>query len=204
MAARKKSRRRHKTNPPPLTLREIRFAQHWAEHGNGTAAYKAAGYHFASENVAAQLARRLFRKVQIRAYIRELQSQAADAAMVTVERLAQGLSRTAYADRRSLFAKDGTLLPPHKWPDEIAACIVGIESEELIEWRKVKGRRKKVVIGVKHKVRLERRTEAMKILAQWRRMIGEDKAVSVSPDQRLIVVVSNEEAGEDGDATPAN
>jgi hypothetical protein len=42
MAARKPTR--HKTVPPPLSVREIRFCQLYAERGNATQAYLDAGF----------------------------------------------------------------------------------------------------------------------------------------------------------------
>jgi phage terminase small subunit len=171
-------RKRHRTAPPPLTAREIRFCQLWVESGNALRAYIGAGFPHKNAQVAGELSYRLLKKVEIRQYIRRLQAEAADAAGVTAERIAQGLARSAFADRTRVFGPDGEVLPPGEWPEEVRAIIAGVEVEELSEWQDDPdtGKRRKVAVGQKWKVRFERSTEAKKILAQWRRMVGDDKA----------------------------
>lgn len=161
-------KRRHKTEPPPLTLQEIRFCQRWVEHGSGPRAIEEAGFSNASQNARYNHAFRLLRKPKIREYIRVLQQAAADAAHVTTTIIAQGLARTAFADRRKLYdPKTGRLLDPHEWPDDVAATVESIDTDEIHD---SDGQ----VVGYSKKVRTAKRTEAQKVLAQWLRMIGGD------------------------------
>lgn len=181
---------RHKTDPPPLSVREIRFCQLWAEKGNATAAYRDAGFPAATNNAAHVRAYRLLRKRQVREYIRDIQRAAADAAMVTVEDLARGFRRAERADLRRLMGPDGEMLPPSEWPDDVALAISSIEVEELTEFQpdpENPRRKKKVAVGLKWKVKLENKTEARKVLAQWRRMVGADKADGGGPPDPLVI-----------------
>lgn len=179
--------RRHKTDPPPLSAREIRFCQFWVETGNATRSYIEAGFPHASENAAAVGARKLLRKAQIRAYIRQLQTEAADAAKLSVTNIAQGIYRDANADRRRLFGPNGEMLPPSQWPDDVAATIQGIECEEIEQRDPQTG--EMIRIGYKWKVKTTDRLRARITAAEWRGMTGTSKlddAKTAAPQQLVI------------------
>ena len=177
--------RKHKTEPPPLSVREIRFCQHYAETRNATRSYLDAGFVCASENSARSRAFRLLRKVNIRNYIRELQFAAADAAQVSVAIVAQALRRIALADRAKLFDSHGRLLPPDQWPADIAACVEGVESEELYEPTGEPGVRR--LAGYARKVRTAKRMDALRLLAQWLRMVGQDADIGKETPKPLAI-----------------
>lgn len=126
-------RRKHKTDPPPLSAREVRFCQLWVETANATRSYIDAGFPHGSENSAKVMALRLLRKVTVREYIRELQRHAAAAAKVTVEQIIAGIAAIATYDRRKLYDEHGCILLPHQWPDTEAAAVVSAKSHELFE-----------------------------------------------------------------------
>jgi phage terminase small subunit len=178
MAARKRARR-HKTTPP-LTARQIRFCQLYVERGNATQAYLDAGFPH-SRRTATELACRLSRSVEIRAYIRDLQHAAADATRATVEELARRFWRAATADVTVIFGREGEVMHPSRWPKEFVSAVTSIEVDERFETRTVKGKRTKVRVGTRWKVKVENKTEARKVLAQWREMIGQDKGAD-GPD----------------------
>lgn len=172
------ARRRHKTTAPPLSLRQIRFCQLYADTGNATRSYIDAGFPHANENVAHSGAVRLLRKDTIRRYIRQIQTDAAEAVGVTVEYLARGFKRAADVDPTRLMGPDGEMLPPSEWPEDVRQCITRFEVEELSE--RVPdpdrpGKKKKVAVGTRWKVWLENKTECRKVLAQWKRMLAPDK-----------------------------
>ena len=177
MAAEKRRLRHSTRDPSALTVRDIKFCRHYAEHGNATQAYQHAGFPARS---AAEMARRLLKKVEIRQYIREIRRRAADAADVSAELVVQGWKRSGFADRRRLYDQDGVLLPVHQWPDDVAACVVEVET---VEERDADGN----VVAHVRKVRTERRTEPQKLLAQWLGMLGDDKATA--DDKRVLVVL---------------
>lgn len=164
-------RRRHKTDPPPLSAREIRFCQIWVETGNGTRSYIDAGFPHGSENSAKVMALRLLRKVTIREYIRTLQQHASEAAKVTVEELAAAMAGIVRADRRRLYDRRGRILLPHEWPDDVAATVEQVDSDELFE--PVPGAKgKKRLKGYTRKVKTASRVAAAAKLMEWKRMTG--------------------------------
>jgi len=170
-----------------LTVQDIRFCHHFAEHGNAVEAYKKANYHNsnAAYHTVGKAASLLVKKGKIRRYLRQIKEQAADSAGITVDLLAQGFRRVAFADRRGIFGADGSMLPPEFWPPELGSIIAGIEVEDLEEWDDVQ--KCKVKIGRKWKVRFERSMEARKVLAQWKGMIGADADKPGGEDKKLVI-----------------
>jgi phage terminase small subunit len=191
MAAGKKSR--HKTEPPPLTVKQIKFCQLWVETGNALRSYIEAGLPAKNDNTAGNLSFTLLKNTKVREYIRELQRVAADAARITVERIAAGMANIATADRRKLFDKRGRILPPDQWPDDVADTIEGIESEEIFEnvsedetGKKIK--RRKELKGYARKVKTASRMQAWAKLAEWKRMLGTDKTEPEKGKAEQLVV----------------
>lgn len=183
MAAKKrtwKKKLKHSTRPDldKLSAQDIRFCQHFAENDNATEAYRQAGY-FNSDKpdyVVGKAAWVLVRKGKIRQYVRELREQAAEVAEITVNLIAQGFKRTAFADRTQILDARGGIRPPNQWPAELRSIIVGIE---VIPGKK--GQKPK------YKVRFEAGTRAKEILAGWKGMIGGDAAKDGDVPNPLVV-----------------
>lgn len=173
--------RKHKTPGPAISAREVRFAQLLFEHGfkNYAQLYLKAGFPARATPAATdKAARRVVHKRLFRAYIRQIEADAAAAVAVTVEGLARGFKRAAEADVTRLMGPDGEMLPPSQWPEDVRLCITRLEVEELTELQPDPDnprRKRKVAIGTKWKVWLENKTECRKVLAQWKRMVGADK-----------------------------
>lgn len=157
--------KKHKTIRPDLSLAEIRFCQHYAKSNNATQAFIAAEFanHPASDSAANTRAARLLRKRQIRDYIQDLRAAACESAKITTEDLARSFREQAYADRTAIFKADGSMKPPSQWPKELRSLITGLEVTTDKDG------------DTTYKVKFERSTEAKKILAQWRGMIGADE-----------------------------
>ena len=68
-----------------LSLAEIRFCAHYAEHGNASEAFRTAFPKRAAEGVRV-LAFRLLRKPAVQSYVHELRGQARDMAQATSQR----------------------------------------------------------------------------------------------------------------------
>lgn len=174
------NRQKRHLRKPPLTAREVRFCVLYADGGNATQCYIDAGFPPKTRPASAESASQLLKKPEIQAFIRNLQTAAADAAKATVEVIAQGLARSANKDLRRLYDGMNRIKPPKDWPDDIAAVIEGVESEEIFEWVERtdpgtgKTTRAKELVGYVRKVKTTNRTEAQKVLAQWRRMTGPD------------------------------
>jgi phage terminase small subunit len=179
------------TGRPPLTARHVRFCQLWAEKGNAYQSYLDAGFPpGASRNATDQRVALLLRNPHIVEYVRQIQHDAAHAAGVTLEWLARGFKGAVDADLTRLMGPDGEMLPPSEWPADVRRHIVAVDVEELTEMvpdpdnpRK----RKKVAVGTRWKVKLENKTECRKVLATWRRMIGDDKETGKAAPAPLVI-----------------
>ncbi len=189
MAKAKKRPLKHSTRKfkPDLSVKEIRFARHYAEHQSGINAVKTAGYNLNGDNSCYVYATRLLRKSKIRTYIRALQEEAAAVEQVSFNRVVRQLARIALGPRRRAYGRDGELLPPNKWDDDVDALIAGVESETT----KKKGKPSVRVT----KLKFHAPTEAAKEL---NRMLGfvKDSPSSIDPSAPSNVV------GIGGDASP--
>lgn len=199
MAADKAPRKlKHKTIRPDLSLPEIRFCKIYVDNkGNGIQAWRDADFPGpppASENATSKRVWLLLRKPQIGEYIRELRNDACEAATITVESLAKSFKEQAHADRTLIFDEQGRMTNPRTWPKELRSIIAGIEVDNIEEWVTVDGERVKQVVGQNWKVKFERSTEAKKILAQWKGMIGNDKT-PISADSTPMVVGGDADVG---------
>ncbi|MBY0459178.1 MAG: terminase small subunit, partial [Gemmataceae bacterium] len=176
-----------KPRRPELTLRELRFAEHYVEHGSASEAYRSAGFPPVTAASARVLGWRLLRKEAVREIIRQMRQEALDAARVSVQRIVQATARIAFADRADLFDDRGRLLPPKDWPADIRGAVEVVESEDLFEPvervdpESGKVVKRKELVGYTRKVRTGKRIEALKLLAQWKQMIGPDAADTTKP-----------------------
>lgn len=187
-------RRTHKTDAPPLSARDVRFCQLWVETGNATRSYIDAGYPHANENSAGVLAFKLLRKVKIREYVRELQRYASEAAKVTVEELAAVMAGIVRADRRKLYDAKGRILLPHEWPDDVAATVEQVESEELFE--PIPGAKgKKRLKGYTRKVKTASRVAAAAKLMEWKKMLGSAKSDGANKASDPLVIGGDADPG---------
>lgn len=194
MAADRPHRGKHRTrDATELSLREVRFCLHFFEHGNATDAYIDAKFHAADRPSACEQASKLLRKHEIRTYIRTLQREALDAAQVTANKVVQGLGRNAFADRRKLYDKNGRLLDAHEWPDDVAATVVEVTTEEI---KAADG----TVVGHVRKVKTERRTESLKSLGEHTGVLGKDKTAATGGAKAVLEVPAKEPLKELPDA----
>jgi phage terminase small subunit len=182
MAAKKRKWKSSRSTRPfqgELSLADERFCQHFAEHGNATAAYRQSGYHNSAgaDDAVRQAARYNLTKAHIALRIREVRRQALDALQVTPARIASSFAHQAFADRTAIFNADGTMKHPRQWPAELRAIVAGVE---LIPPKRAGGR-------PRYKVRFESSTEAKKVLAQWRGMIGEREAAPTAAGDRVVI-----------------
>ena len=169
--------RRKKAKPSELSLREIKFATAVFEGRTAAESYRAAGFPQRPAESTWTLAARVLRKPAVQAFIHELRDQACDAARINANRVAQGIGRCAFADPRKLYDARGQIKLPRDWPDELALAIDSVESEDRFETQTEtdpdtgKAVKRKVLVGYVRKVKLSKRGEALRLLAQWRRLI---------------------------------
>jgi len=104
-----------------------RFVAEYLKDQNGTQAAIRAGY---SKKTANEQAAQLLAKLSVREAVDAELAKIQEKAGLTQERVLNALLKVAEIDPRMLFDKDGTLLPIHKIPADVAATIAAIESDD--------------------------------------------------------------------------
>lgn len=111
----------------PLSPKQRRFIAEYLKDQNGTQAAIRAGY---SKKTAQEQSSDLLSKPIIRAAVDTELAKIQDKAGVTQERILIALLNIAELDPRKLFNKDGTIKDVHDIPEDVAATIVSIESDD--------------------------------------------------------------------------
>lgn len=170
---------KHSTRPDldALSVQDIRFCQHYAEHGNASEAYRNAKYHNskAADVTVWKAASDKLRNLQVRQYIRYIRQQAADVADITVAALAVGFAAVAHTPRTAIYDEQGEMKPFHEWPLVLQQIVTGFDPVTDDTGK------------VRYKVKFERGMEARKVLATWRGMIGADAEKPGDGDKKLVI-----------------
>ncbi len=69
-------------------------------------------------------------KASIQAEIKRLLTPAEEAAGLSADRLCKEIGRLAYSNLQRLYDERGEFIPIHKLPEEVAACISGIDYDD--------------------------------------------------------------------------
>lgn len=112
-----------------------------ANGGRGDLAAISAGY---VAHSARRQAVRLLAMPDVREALRERQDRLAKKHELTTESVIAELSKIVHADPRKIFDKDGRMLHPRDWPEEMAGTLASIEVDEVLIGRRVKCVTKKV------------------------------------------------------------
>lgn len=147
-----------------LSSRYRRFVDHLVDGQTGAEAARLIGCKAKDPKVWAC---RVRAQPNIKAAIAEREAQAADEAGITQTRIYRELAHIAFFDHRRLYDESGNPLPIHQLPEDIAAGLAATEIEELFEGR---GESREHV-GKLHKYRSWPKVEALKVLAQAKRML---------------------------------
>ncbi len=162
----------------PLSFREVRFVNFYLEHGKPSQAARAES---------------LLRKPPVADYLRECLDQYLDAERVTVPALAQAFRREALADRTQIFTAEGDVINPRDWPTELKALLTGFEATILRD--SITG----AITGTRYKVKFVNQTEAKRVLAEWRGMIGPKAVVTDSTANGGVTVILEAELPSEGE-----
>jgi phage terminase small subunit len=175
---------------PDLTLREVRFAEHFASHGCASDAYRAAGYPERGAESTCTLAARVLRRPKVRKLIRDLRAEALAKAQVTVDYLVAGFKRAVDLDIAELYRDDGTLLPVGEWPERVRLAVKKLKRKPVMGTAPDPDdptKRVQVVVGEELDVVFEDKTECRKVLAQFTRMIGPDADAGKAAPAPLVI-----------------
>jgi phage terminase small subunit len=119
------------TSKAASAVRRTKFIEAFIANGeNGTDAAIVAGF---SKKTAYSIASRLLKDVEVQQEIDARRAVLADKFALRTEDVVRELAKIVYADPRKAFGKDGNLLPVSEWPDEVAAMVASVETEELFE-----------------------------------------------------------------------
>lgn len=147
------------------------FASAMVKHlGNRTKAAKEVGF---SARTAYSQGSRLMRNPGVCRMVAAKAKKVVEDLDHSAERILAQLTRIAFSDIRDLYAKDGTLLPVHKWPDGVAAAIAAVESEEIAA-----GKKKPMVVI--RKVKRADTVRCLELLGKYRKLFTDMSESKVS------------------------
>lgn len=153
-----------KSNTPKLTEQQDIFCQEYLIDLNGTQAAIRAGY---SEHTASEQAARLLGKVIIQDRVNALMQKREKRTEASANRVLEELAKIGLADIRKLFDVDGKMLPPDRWPDEIAASVSSLEIEEKkMQVIGFDGEVEEKVTSVLKRVRFWDKTKALEMIGK--------------------------------------
>lgn len=110
----------------------------------------------------------------------------------TAERVLEEVGSIAFSDLRKAFREDGSLLPPHEWPDELAPAMSSVKVNELFEYqdRADGGRGKeKVQVGFTKEIKLWDKPAALNLLGKYLKLWNDQievKVSAMSDDERVL------------------
>lgn len=107
-----------------LTAQQRLFIAEYLIDLNATQAAIRAGY---SEKTARQIGAENLTKPVIAQAIETALAKRSERVEITADRVLQELGRLAFFDPRRMYADDGSPLPVDQLPDDVAACIGGID-----------------------------------------------------------------------------
>lgn len=110
---------------PECTPFEREVIREFIKHGNRSQAYRTAAKKYRKplpENVS-QAAGNLLKDERVKKAIDEKLSEYEDKADISHLRVLSQDRDLAFADIRDLFHEDGSVIPPHMLPDQVASCV---------------------------------------------------------------------------------
>ncbi len=116
---------------------------------------------------SAQYGNNLLRDPAVKERIAELLTEKFTALHMTADEVLGQLARIARADVRDLYEESGKLKSARDLDENVVAAIAGMDSIELGE------------SGTLKKVKLTPRLEALKVLAQYHKLVGAETQISV-------------------------
>ena len=110
-----------------LNARQVRFVDEYMIDLNAAQAAIRAGY---SVKTARQIGYENLIRPDIAAAVEAKRKELAVSRGITRERILDEMAKLAFSDLRGLFREDGTLKPPHEWPDGAAGAVSSLEVVE--------------------------------------------------------------------------
>lgn len=156
-----------------VTPQQERFAFEYIKSGRPGIAYQAAYNTKAGYEMARVEGRRLLDNPSIAIRVEHYRKIAESKLEVTVQRIVQETARIAFFDMRNLVDDDGNAIPLQELDEDTARALNGMDIEELYA---DKGKDREAVVRVK-KYKHVQKMEALRLLAQWKKMLVEQREV---------------------------
>jgi len=148
-----------------ITEKQRLFISEYQVDFNGTKAAIRAGY---SPKRASEMAYQLLQIPTVRKALDRAMEERLRKIGVRADRVLTEIARVAFSDLRNLYEEDGSLKLPHKWSDEAAGAVAGVDVVEEFEG---KGK-DRTLIGYTKKVRTYDKVRALELLSKHLGIIG--------------------------------
>lgn len=122
---------------------------------------------FSARN-ADSIASRLVKKSQVLEAIEKKRSERLRKIGVRADRVLIEIAKVAFSDLRDLYEEDGSLKLPHKWSDEAAGAVAGVEVSEIFAGEG----KDRTLIGHTKKIKVFDKVRALEILSKHLGLIG--------------------------------
>lgn len=160
--------------PPLKNLRHEQFVQLYFTdpEKNPTRAVIEAGFNVKGpkdkSTSASVTANRLLKDSKVQKRLQELLERQQRRLDITADRVLTEMARIGFSDARRIVGRDGCIMEPSQWDDEVAGSVAGFKSEKLFEG---KGPDKKHV-GYTQEIKLWDKNTALANLAKHLRLMG--------------------------------
>lgn len=154
-----------------LNEKQEEFCQQFIIDLNCTQAAIRAGY---SQKTAHSIGSELLNKLEIQNRITSLKSLRSERTYISQDKVLKEFAKIAFADIRDYYKEDGFLKRPNELSDDAAACLVGLETEELFGYNPISGDREKT--GESKKIKLADKIRALDSLGKHLGIFEKDNA----------------------------
>lgn len=145
-------------------------------------------------------ASRILLNPHVAAYIRERQKNLSQATGIRAEQIARELSMVGFGNIKRLFNEDGTLIPVHLLPQDVAAFLAGIDVETLYDG----SGKDRLAVGNIVKFKTFAKVEALEKLAKLLGFMTEKvEVINETPPIIQLVGYDDEPADDQVPAKPA-
>ncbi len=144
-----------------LTDKQKQFCHEYLIDLNATQAAIRAGY---SEHTANEQGCQTLAILSIQNYISELKALRAKRCEISQDNVLREIARISFSDMRLFYDADGNLKKPHELDDDSAACLSGIDVDEITEYNRDTGKRD--VVGITKKIKLYNKIAALDALGK--------------------------------------
>lgn len=167
-----------------LTEKQQRFCDQYLIDLNATQAAIRAGY---SAKTACKIGHKILLLPHVQGYLSGKRQEIQEKTNITLERTLQEIARLAFLKPKNFYREDGiTLKPVCELDDDTAACLTGMEIEDILEGRG----QNKVKVGTLVKIKY---TEKAKALDMLMRHLGGYETDNKQKEAAVVVPLNDEQ-----------